>query len=364
MTAEAALSNDEIYSAVPIVEIDGQVNDMVQSLFVGMDMSESDHGMAAMELRFFNTATVEQQGNDFAFEFADNDLLSIGKSLRVMAGDQNDPQEIFHGTITGIEMVVEQDQQPVLIVLAEDTLQKARMSRHTRLHSAGTVQSIVQSVASDLGISAQVSGLNESVDDQMQFNESDLAFLRRMLHRFDADLQMVEDTLQVAPRTDIRRNEITLQLNSQLLSIKVCADLAHQVSHITFAGWDVAAGQEINVQNNANADTGPGQGRTGSAILTQAIGERPEHVPHISTQNQEEAQALVNACFSQRARRFVRADAVSVGNPNLRVGSHVTLQGVGPRFENTYYVTETHHHYDTSNGYQTRFKAECSFLGA
>ena len=66
MTAEAALSNNDIYSAVPIVEIDGQVNDMVQTLFFGMDMSESDQGMAAMELKFFNTATVEDQGSDFA----------------------------------------------------------------------------------------------------------------------------------------------------------------------------------------------------------------------------------------------------------------------------------------------------------
>ena len=45
MTVEAALSNNDIYSAVPIVEIDGQVNDMVQTLFHGMDMSESDLGM-------------------------------------------------------------------------------------------------------------------------------------------------------------------------------------------------------------------------------------------------------------------------------------------------------------------------------
>ncbi len=364
MNAEVALSNNDIYSAVPIVEIDGQVNDMVQTLFFAMNLAESDQGMVAMELSFFNTATVDQQGNDFAFEFADNDMLSIGKSLRVMAGDQSDPQEIFQGTITGIEMVVEQDQQPVLTVLAEDALQKARMSRHTRLHSSGTVQSIVQTVVSDLGISAQVTGLSQSIDAQLQFNESDLAFLRRLLHRYDADLQIVGDTLEVAPRTDIRRNEITLELNSQLLSVKVCADLASQVSQITFAGWDVAAGQEINVQNNASADMGPGQGTTGRALISQAIGERPEHVPHVSAHNQEEAQALVNACFSQRARRFVRADAVSVGNPNLRVGSHVTLQGLGPRFENTYYVTETLHHYDTANGYQTRFKAETSFIGS
>ena len=360
---EAALSRNDIYTAVPIVEIEGQVNDMVQTLFHGMDMVESERGMSAMELRFFNSATVDQEGNDFAFEYADNTLLSIGNSLRVLAGDQIDPQELFLGTITGIEIMVERDQQPVLTVLAEDALQKARMTRRTCLHSAGSVQSIVQAVASDLGISAQVSGLNDSVDAQLQFNESDLAFLRRLLDRFDADLQIVGNSLQVSPRTDIRRNELALQLNSQLLSIRACADLAHQVSRITFAGWDFAAGREIQVQNNASADAGPGQGRTGSTFVGDAVGERLEHLPHVNVQNQAEAQALVNACYAQRTRRFVRAEGLAVGNPNLRVGTHVTLQGIGPRFENTYYVTETHHRYDTTHGYQTQFKAECAFLG-
>lgn len=363
MTTETALTTNDIYVSYPLVEIDGEYNDMVQSLLVGMDMTESEHGMSAMELKFFNSATVENRGNDFAFEFSDNTLLSMGKPVRVMTGDHNDPQEIFQGVISGLEMVVKEDQQPILNVLAEDSLQKARLTRHTRLHSAGSVGSIVQAVATDLGLNANSTGLNQQVDDQLQFNESDLAFLRRLLKRYDAELQIVGDELQVSARSGIRRNEISLELNSQLRSVRILADLAHQVNSITFSGWEVAAGREIRVETDAGADLGPGQGTTGAQLIDSAFGERKEHLQHVSVQNQAEAQACVNAAYSQCARKFVCAEGIAVGNSNIRVGSHVTLVGVGPRFENTYYVTQARHHYNTADGYQTTFKAECAFLG-
>jgi uncharacterized protein len=364
MTNETVLSPNDIYIAVPIIEVDGRINDMVQNLLVGMDMTESDHGMSSLELNFINSATVEGRGNDLAFEYSDNDLLSIGKPLKVWAGDHNDPQEIFRGTITALEMQMGESDVPRLMVLAEDALQKARLTRYTRLHEAGTLSSIIRSVASGLDVQIDIAGMDQEVDAQLQLNESDLAFLRRLLDRFDGDLQMVGDVLQVAPRSDIRRNEITLEQGSQLLSVRVMADLAHQVSKMTFSGWDVDAGREINVESDEAVDRGPGQGKSGPEFLDESFGERSEHLSRASARNESEAQALVNAGYSQRLRKFVCAEGVALGNPGIRVGTHLTLRGIGPRFENIYYVTKVRHHYGVSKGYRTVFHAECAFLGA
>ena len=363
MGNEAALSQSDIYIARPVIEVDGQINDMVQSLLTSMDLSESDQGMAAIELNFTNSATVEGRGNDLAFEYPDNDLLSLGKSIRVWAGDNRQPVEIFNGTITALEMRMDSASEPKLMVLAEDALQKARMTRRTRLFEAGSIDSIIRSVASDLGLRADITGMERNVDDQLQFNESDLAFLRRLIDRYDGDLQMVDDVLTVAPRSEIRRREVTLEMNSQLQRVRIMADLAHQASKITFAGWDVAAGEEINVESDRSADCGPGQGRTGAEFLSGALGERSEHLPHTAARDDAEAQALVNAGFSHRARKFVCAEGLAEGNPAIRVGTHLTLVGVGPRFENTYFVTKVRHRYDPEKGYKTGFHAECAYLG-
>ncbi|GAB4275710.1 MAG: hypothetical protein Kow0092_31370 [Deferrisomatales bacterium] len=363
MRPEPILATNLLYAARPTVEVEGRVHPVVQELLVGMEVEEAEGGMAALELRFANTATVERRGVDYAFEFSDVDLLSLGRPIRVSAGDEADPQEIFRGVISGVEFVAERDRQPELAVLAEDALQRARLARRTALHEAGTLADLVEAVASRLGLRATVDGLRTSVGAQMQLNESDLAFLRRILDRYDADLQVVGEELRVAPRDQVRRSAVTLELGSQLRSVRALADLAQQTTRVTFSGWDPAQGRPIQVRSGSAGGLGPGTGRTGAQLLTEAFGERSEHLGNRAARDEAEAQALVDARFAQRARRFVRVEACAEGNPALRVGAHVTLAGLGPRFDNTYYLTRVRHRYGGADGYQTEFEGECAYFG-
>jgi phage protein D len=152
-------------------------------------------------------------------------------------------------------------------------------------------------------------------------------------------------------------------MDSRLESIRIMADLAHQVNKVTFSGWDVGAGEQINVESDTSVDYGPGQGQSGAQFLSRTLGERSEHLSRTGAADDIEAQALVNADFSQRARKFVCAQGVTEGNPAIRVGTHLTLDGVGPRFENTYFVTRVRHHFTMEKGYKTTFHAECAYLG-
>jgi phage protein D len=77
----------------------------------------------------------------------------------------------------------------------------------------------------------------------------------------------------------------------------------------------------------------------------------------------DEAQAVAEAAFDLRARRFVTVDGTAEGNARLRVGSHVTLSALNSQFDNTYYVVRACHRFDVHQGYRTEFRAECAFLG-
>ncbi len=363
-TNQTALTDKVIYDPRPTVEVDGERNEMLQQLIVGMEVRAQEGGLSAAELRFRNTATLEDRGNDYAFENADNDILSLGKTITVYTGDRNDPEEIFRGTITALEFICEPPQQPELVVLAEDDLLKARMSRKTRLFTESTLSDVVQSITQELGLNSSVDGLDETLDDWLQHNETDLAFMRRLLARYDADLQMLAGELQVASRNDTQRGEFTLRMRSQLLAVRLCADLNHQVSAVSLSHWDPAQGEAIEVESDQSADAGPGEGTRGAEALEQALAERVEHLNGVAVANQTEAQAVVNASFARRSRRFVTVNGIAIGNPALKVGSHVNLQGVGPRFENTYYLTRVLHRYDRSDRqYQTEFEGECGFFG-
>lgn len=247
-------------------------------------------------------------------------------------------------------------------MLAEDRLQLARMARRTALYSDMSVADIASDIAGRLSLQLQVDGLDRVTGNWVQLNESDLAFLRRLLRKFDADVQVVADRLEVAPISEIQREVISLELFHDLRSVRFVADLAHQVSEVTSNGWNSITGRAVSGRSQGS-NLGPGVGRRGAELLAEAIGERSEHVGQIAVTSDAEAQALADTVFDQRARSFVLAEGTATGHPQIRVGSHVQIRGVSNRFENTYYVVSAHHRYDLQGGYMTDFKAESSALG-
>jgi len=357
---EQPLTQNAVYSAIPTIQIDGQANDRVTAQLLSMEMREQEGGMSSLEMRFSNFGTFASNLADMVFE--DGKVLKLGAAVLVYAGEVSSPTEIFRGKITALEARFPNGAPPELIVLAEDALQGARMHRQTKNWDSATLTQIAQKVAQNLALTPVLSGLDTNVDTQQQFNESDLHFLRRVLARYDADVQVVGTELHASPRSQAQRNAVEINLNSQLKEVRVIADLSQQVTQVTATGWDYSQGSAISVTSQTTT-FGPGSGKNGKDWLQQALTTRSQHLGQFANLNSQDAQALVDAEFAQRMRSFVVAHGVSEGNPNLRVGTYLTLNNLGARFSNTYYTTATVHHFDTEKGYETRFCAECAYLG-
>lgn len=356
--AETPLSPNAVYNALPTVQVAGSSYPLISEQILAMVVDEREGGMSALELRLSNVASDPGGGADLAFE--GGDLLRLGAQIAVYGGDQLAPAELFRGTITALEAEFPEDGPPELAVLAEDALQRARLARRTKVYADLRIADIARRVAEQAGLRPVIGDLGDTSGPQVQLNESDLAFLRRLLAAVEADLQVVGEELHVAPRADALRGTIELELHSQLRAARVIADLADQVSAVTVAGWDAAQGQRVSATSRGDR-LGPGEGAAGADVLREALAERRHHMGHLAASTRGEAEALAESAFAERARRFVRLSGLAEGNPQIRIGAGVRTAGLGPRFDNTYYVTAARHTYDLERGYLTAFEAECAF---
>lgn len=356
---ETPTTPNAVYSARPTVRINTQEYAQVRELLVSMELTEQAGGLSALELRLTNIASDPEGGADFAFE--DDRIVKLGAAIAVYSGDETRPQEIFQGIITGLELE-SSGGAPELVVLAEDRLQKARLHRQTKVYPATTIAQLAEQLAADLGLTPVITGLTQPIGTQVQLDESDLAFLRRLLNRYDGDLQVVGQALHVMPRNQAKRGSLELTLNSQLRRVRVLADLAHQVTEVTVAGWDVQQGSRVLGRSQGTLPRSQ-TGSTGAQLLARSIGTRSHHLAHLAATSQVEAQAIADTAFDACARRLVCVSGVAEGNPALRVGTHVTLRGLGDRFNNTYYVHQTCHRFDLTHGYETEFEAESAVWG-
>jgi uncharacterized protein len=358
---EMTLSPLAYYSARPTLRFDGQDNDLLSGALQSMHMQEQEGGLSRLELSF--VAWGLQPGGSVGPLFADEQVLKLGAEVKVFAGEAGSPTEIFSGRVGAIEQAFDTQGPPRLIVHAEDAAMKARLQRRSEVYEQQSVADIARAIAQRAGLTPMVSGLTDTHEVQVQCNESDLAFLRRLLARCGGDVQVVGNELHVSPRQDVQRGSVTLALGSQVHRLRAVADLADQVSVVEVTGFDAAAGAPVNASCSDTA-FGPGSGRNGPALLQQAYGaERRQHSAHRTATTQAEADSLARAEMERRARRFVQVDGSCEGNPALRVGTHITLQGGDPRFANGYYVTACTHRFDARVGYETDFRAEGAFFG-
>ena len=361
MPVETSVSQSAVYRARPTLRLAGQEDLRVSELLIGMRIEESEGGMTTAELRFSNWASTTDNRAEYAFE--DGSRITLGTAIEVYAGDETQARELFRGVVSGLEAEFVQGSPPELVVLAEDPLGRARMARRSKVYTDMSPADVVSAVANELGLRPSVTGLAEPTGTWAQLNESDLAFLRRLVGRFDGDLQIVVEELQVAPRGEVHRGELTLELHGQLARARVVADLSQQVTAVTTAGWDPVGGSAVSGEASSLTHGGPGSGTSGADWLGRALAGRSEHLGHLAVATDAEARAVAEAAFDQRARRFVRLDGVAEGNAQLRVGTTVAVTGLSARWDNSYYVVEARHRYDVRAGYRTEFVGECSYWG-
>ena len=353
---------DPLHAHAPTVEFGGQSYPLVQANLVSMRMREALGGLSSLELALVDTV---EDGTSSHYAAGAGSPLELGAGVRVFAGPHAlGAPEIFDGQVTAIEAEIREGQPPLFTVLAEDRLFPTRRRRRTRLFEAQSLGDVITAIAEDYGLTAEIrQGVDRGSRNWMQADETDLAFMRRLLDRFDCDMQVVGDRLQVGRVGMDRRALVTLAVGSTLISARITADVAEQVSTLRLGSFDPQSG-EVTDASGDSAGFGPGSGTSGPDILREKFSEVTMHLGRQAPLTDGDAGTLAELEGQRRARGFVRVEGCARGDGNLRVGSWVELSGVNPQFANQYAVREALHRFDLESGYRTDFVAESAYLGA
>lgn len=345
-----------IKASRPSVEIDGKREATLTSSLMSLDIVETEAGLARCELVFGNWGGPDKGG----FQHFGRDLLEFGKPLTIKLGDG----KLFEGRISALSAKFPDGGTPQIGVCAEDRLQDLRMTRRTRAFADASLADILRSIAGDHGLQAQVEVQGETYKLLAQVNQSDLAFLRDLARREDAQIWVEGSQLKAAQRAQRNGQSLELSWAGPLREFEVCADLAHQRTRLVGAGWSVAdkrvakhEADEAAIRAELNG------GPSGAETLQQAFGARVDALAHGLPSSDGEARALAEASFRHMARRFITGHGVAETKDALRVGTKLSIKGVGPLFEGDYTVTEVQIRFDPKLGVRTEFWCDRPAIG-
>jgi len=354
-------NGDIFYSSRPVIRLDGQPRPEVGAGLVSLLVEETTLGLFRCEARLGNWGTA---GQSVGYVYFGRDVVDFGKPFAVELGPPNASRRVFDGKITALEGHYPHEQAPELTVLAEDNFQDLRMVRRTRSFEDLSDADVVRQVAGEHSLGAQIDLDGPTYRVLTQLNQSDLAFLRERVSAVDAELWVEDGTLHAQARTRRDAGTVALRYGSNLLEFSVLADLAHQRSSVRVSGWNVGGKEAIDEEAGESAVQGElAGGRSGSAVLGEALGQRNERVVSSVPLTGTEAQEMAKAQYRRRARQFVRGTGEADGAAAMRVGTTVDLKDLGPLFSGKYYVTRCRHTFDGARGFRTTFDVERPGIG-
>ncbi|MBP0021159.1 MAG: VgrG-related protein [Cyanobacteria bacterium SBLK] len=348
--SNSSQSNSGNYQSLPKVEIEGQEKQKLYGDLLQVVVEESLHFPAMFTLVIRNDY---QPGTGGGQEKPwQHDYLEIGRKIKIGFSasttasqdfqDENEGQ-VIEGEITAIEAHFSDQTQAPIVVRGYDVSHRLHRGKWNRSFQNLTDSDLVKKIAGEVGIS--VGKVDESGiphEYLFQGNQTNMEFLRSRASRIGFELFIQDGKLNF--RKPTKDETLDLEWLRDISNFRVRTTSAEQVKSVEVRGWDYTQKQAIvSTANSEKVVTETQQGKgsetsgkfQGLPAPTLYVVDRPVEQP-------KEADLMAQALCNEVGGQFVLADARGEGNPKIRPGRVVKLQGMG-QYSGQYYVTETRH---------------------
>lgn len=302
-------------------------------------------------------------------KWIDDPLFQEGNPITVDFGYADRTLPVFSGEITGLEPDFPEGGVPTLVVRGYDRRHRLMRACKTLSYTECKESDIASRIAAGAGLRPEVKDSEVTLAYVLQHNQTDLEFLQARARRIGFEVWVQDKSLFFRPRDFSARPSLTLRREVDLLSFSARLSTLGQVTELEVRGWDPTDKRELvgRARIGDEPRAMPGGSAVGSAPAP-APDSGPQHTRRAfeqvasarveaPVQSQQEADAMARRGFAEMALRFIRAEGVSIGQPQLRAGAVVQIDGLGERFSGHYYLTSTEHAFGRRGGYRTRFCA-------
>ena len=302
------------------------------------------------------------QLHDGTLRWVDSELLAVGAEVQISATTADTEIQpgagalLITGEITALEPTFSQTGEPTLLVRGYDRAHRLHRGKKSRSFLRATDGEIAQKIAQEARLQAQVDPTSTIHDYVFQDNQTDLEFLQARAQRIGHEVYVEDRTLHFCQRRPGQEAAPEMEWGRNLRDFRPRLTTMDQVEEVIVRGWDPRTKREI-VGRATRGHIAPEVGivEPGGVLAHEAFGVSARAVVvDRPVANLDEANAMAQALCDELDGDFIKAGGVCFGNPQVRAGRTVAIQGVGYRFGGRYFVTCATHVYN-ADGYETRF---------
>jgi uncharacterized protein len=283
-------------------------------------------------------------------EWSDNDDYFIGSEVEILMGYDGSFETILTGEVTGLDCHIKRNEAKEVTIKGNNHLHRLTRCKTNTAFAEMTVKDIISEIADGAGMKADVENLTREHLFTLKNNETDYEYLIRLADYYDCRFWVEEKTLTFKRLEKNMSEDVVLEYGKTLLEFLPVTDTSRIISEVTITSWDPAKQEMIT----ATAACGDIDSKGGS-IIDDAFGGAAEIRPDAQVLDQQTADQRAIDVLELNNRDYVTGTGTTYGNPEIKAGAIIKVEGLGEKFSGKYLVTSAQHVLIPLMGYKTSF---------
>jgi phage protein D len=298
----------------------------------------------------------------------DANLFQEGSVVTIAMGYVDDLQEMIEGEITQLSPSFPENGTPTIHIEGHSRMHWLHGSKSTRTFQKMTDKQIVEKIGQEAGLEVQADDTEVQHDYVIQTNQTDLEFVRDRAAKIHYELLVDKKKLIFRKSNEVGGKIYTFVWGHTqaglgggpntlpLKSFSTTMNTLKPASKVEVRGYDPKNKKEFVAHAGKGDETTTMAGSKIGGQVTATAFHKPRQIVQVQVPvaSQAEADQHAKALFNNLGLQFITGNASTIGVPDIRSGSVVELQGLGPRFSGQYYIDKATHTIG-GNGYQTDF---------
>ncbi len=302
----------------------------------------------------------DQLGGSGSYKWMDSNTLDLGKPVVISADPKGEEEkgELLSGEITAIEPEFIKDIGAAILVRGYDKSHRLHRGKKTASFLQQSDSQIVSKIAQTCGLQADVEATRPTHEHVIQDNQTDMEFIQERAWRNGYFVYADHNKLIFRSKPATSGPAPVLKWGENLHEFQARLTTADQVEKAEVHSWDTSQKKAILGTKASPSPIKPGiSGEThgGNAARKAFGGQSVEVVIDHPVDTLEEANAIAQSVINEKCNAFLQAEGTCDGNPAVRAGATVKIEGIGKKFSGSYLITHAIHRYDSS-GYTTWFE--------
>ncbi len=307
--------------------------------------------------------------------FVQNTLV-FDAEVEIKFGYSSKIKTIMFGIITAIKLDFPSGGAPQIDVSGFDISYRMMKEKKPRSWNKKKDSEVVKEIADNYKLDTSFddespfSKVENTIDETdteyeqiiKQEKENDFEFLRRLAERNHYDFFIFNKTLCFRKPADKEDPIVTLVWQQSLVSFSPDIDIAERVVQVKVMGQQtdtdekkeiVATARILNYEIIVIFFKKILAAISGEEITEQLTTEQVKH----PVSSEKHAETLAKSILLKRHENIFTGSGESIGIPDILAGTNIKLEGLGKKFSQKYYVTQTNHSI-SSSGYKTTFNVK------